>query len=73
MYPVQRFTIENIYRASSQDKQFFFKLVRVNNKLVPFRNFCNVYHVNKRLLSTNYKYHVFTVENLNSILINLLK
>ena len=73
MLEIQKFAIEKIYCAPSQDRQFSFSLVRVNKQDFPVKRFVTVYNVNKPLPSQDKYYHVFVIGNLNPTFLNLLK
>lgn len=72
MLEIQKFAINNIYCAPNQDRQFSFKLIRVNKDSQPVKRVVNIYNVNKNLPDTQYSYHVFIVGNLNPNFLNLL-
>ncbi|EKD89715.1 MAG: hypothetical protein ACD_33C00002G0007 [uncultured bacterium] len=73
MLPIQNFAIDNIYCASKQDKQFNFKLIRVNKETIPIKKQVSIYNSIKQLPDNNYHYHVFVIGNLNPRFINLLR
>lgn len=73
MFEVQKFAVEKIYCAPSQDRQFSFALARVTKPDFPVKRFITVYNIDKTLPdSTNY-YHVFVLGNLNPTFLNLIK
>ena len=73
MREIQRFAIEKIYCAPSQDRQYCFKLFRVNRADYPARQFIKVYNVNKPLPNNTDFFHVFVIGNLNPTFLNLLR
>lgn len=73
MLEVQKFAVEKIYCAPSQDRQFSFSLARVTKPNFPLKRFITVYNVNKALPDTTNAYHVFVLGNLNPSFLNLLK
>lgn len=73
MNKLQKFALENIYCAPGQDQQFSFSLVRVNKVSQPLTSSVGVYNVTKRLPNINYRYHVFTLGNINPNILNLLR
>lgn len=73
MEEIQRFALEKIYCAPSQDRQFSFNLVRVTKKDFPVKRSAVVYGVSKYLPGNNEFYHVFLIGNLSPTVINLLK
>lgn len=68
----QRFAIDNIYCAPSQDRQYSFKLVRVNKKNLPVKGKVDVYNTSKYLPNTTSYFHVFTIGNLFPGFLNLM-
>lgn len=72
MNELQKFCIENIYCAPSQDRQFFFSLVRINKENIPIRRIVNIYNVTKHLPNNDDSFHVFTLGNLYPEFINFL-
>lgn len=73
MYEVQKFALENIYCAPSQDRQFSFHLKKVTKSNFPVKRMVNVYSVNKHLPNASSFFHVFVIGNLNPSIINLLR
>lgn len=73
MLEVQKFAVEKIYCAPSQDRQFSFSLARVNKPDFPVKRFITVYNVDKVLPDNTDYYHVFVLGNLNPTFLNLLK
>lgn len=72
MRHVQRFALDHIYRAPSQDKQFSFKMARTHRWTAPPRGTVAIYAVNKHLPTKNERYQVFTIGNIPSEVVNLL-
>ena len=73
MYEIQRFALEKIYCAPSQDRQFSFILPRVTLANSPAKRMVAVYNVVKALPDTDYHYHVFVIGNLNPNFLNLVR
>lgn len=73
MLEVQKFAVEKIYCAPSQDRQFSFALARVNKADFPVKRFITVYNVDKPLPDTTDHFHVFVLGNINPTFLNLLK
>ena len=73
MYEIQRFALEKIYCAPSQDRQFSFALPRVTLASSPAKRMVAVYNVVKALPDTDYHYHVFVIGNINPNFLNLVR
>lgn len=73
MKEIQRFALENIYCAPSQDKQYTFKLRQVTKKRFPVRRFAEVYGLAKNLPNTTDLFHVYVIGSINPHLLNLLR
>lgn len=73
MLEVQKFAVEKIYCAPSQDRQFSFALARVNKPDFPVKRFITVYNVDKPLPDNTEYYHVFVLGNINPTFLNLLR
>jgi len=73
MHEIQKFAIENIYCAPSQDRQYCFALNRVNKADFPVKRSVTVYNVMKSLPDNTDSFHVFVIGNLNPTFLNLLK
>ena len=72
MYQSQRFALDNIYCAPSQDAQFAFKLVRVNKPTLPCKGKVHLYNTTKHLPNQTHFFQVFVVGNIPTIIMNLL-
>ncbi|MDD2819127.1 MAG: hypothetical protein PHN51_10110 [Candidatus Nanopelagicales bacterium] len=72
MLHVQRFAIDHIYCAPGQDRQFSFKMVRVNKKQYPAKGTVMVYNTGKELPNKTSFFHVFTLGNIPPSILNLL-
>ena len=72
MRHVQRFALDNIYCAPSQDKQYSFKMARTHRWSAPPRGTAAIYAVNKHLPTKNERYQVFTIGNMPAEVLNLL-
>ncbi len=72
MYPVQRFAVEAIYCAPSQDQQFTYKLVKVTKDGMPVKQRVSVYNTLKPLPDSSSYYHVYTLGGLPPGMLNLL-
>ena len=70
---VQRFALDNIYRAPGQDKQFSFKMVRLTKRNFPARRIFVAYGTVKHLPTQTASYHVFALGNMPPAIMNLLK
>lgn len=73
MLEIQKFAVEKIYCAPSQDRQFSFSLARVNKADFPVKRFITVYNIDKTLPDQTNQYQVFVLGNLNPSFLNLLK
>lgn len=73
MEEIQRFALEKIYCAPSQDRQFNFSLVRVNKPDFPVKRIIPIYKVVKKLPDNTNAYHVFVIGHLYPEFLNLLK
>lgn len=73
MLEIQKFAIDKIYCAPSQDRQYCFALARVNNPDFPVKRFATIYGLRKNLPNMIDAFHVFVVGNLNPTFLNLLK
>ena len=73
MLPIQKLGVKEIYCSPAQDRQFDFRLYRVNNPDYPVRNSIKIYGVDKRLPTNNDSYNVFIIGNIDPMLLNLLK
>lgn len=71
LLPSQRFALENIYCAPSQDRQYTFKMVRVNKKSFPAIRQVSIYGTVKPLPNTTSYFQVFTIGNLFPEFLNL--
>lgn len=67
----QRFALEHIYCAPSQDRQYSFKMARVTKKTFPAIRDVTVYGASKKLPNTTSYFHVFTLGNLFPEFLNL--
>ena len=67
----QKFALENIYCAPMQDRQYSFKLTRINKKSFPALRQTTVYGATKALPNTTSYFHIFTLGNLFPELLNL--
>lgn len=72
MQEIERFAIEKIYCGPYQDRQYSFKLVRVNKPSQPLTRVVNVYNRVIPLPKRLNRYHAFILGNLNPFIINLL-
>lgn len=73
MYEIQRFGLENIYCAPSQDRHFNFEFKRVTKNGYPVKRTVSVYNVIKSLPNTSSFFHVAVIGNINPDLLNLLR
>ena len=71
MYEIQKFAIEKIYCAPSQDRQFNFQLARVTKQGFPAKRMVQVYKALKKLPDLTNYFHVFVIGNLNPGHMNL--
>lgn len=67
----QRFALENIYCAPAQDRQYSFKMVRVNKKTFPVIREVPIYGASKPLPNTTSYFQVFIIGNLFPEFLNL--
>ena len=67
----QRFALEHIYCAPAQDRQYSFRMARVNKKTFPAIREITVYGVSKKLPNTTSYFHVFTMGNMFPEFLNL--
>lgn len=67
----QRFALEHIYCAPAQDRQYSFRMARVNKKTFPTIREITVYGVSKKLPNTTSYFHVFTMGNMFPEFLNL--
>lgn len=67
----QRFALEHIYCAPSQDRQYSFKMSRVNKKTFPAKGQITLYGISKPLPNSTSSFHVFTLGNLFPEFLNL--
>ena len=72
MRHVQRFALDNIYCAPGQDRQFSFKMVRVNKSYLPAKGYTSVYGLQKHLPNKVSKFQVFLLGNLPTQILNLM-
>lgn len=73
MYEVQKFALNNIYCAPSQDRQYRFKLVRVTKPHSPLKRNFSVYNRLRPLPNTRSAFHVYVIGNLPVGVLNLLQ
>lgn len=71
MYEIQKFALEKIYCAPSQDRQFNFQLARVTKENYPVKRMVPVYKAVKKLPDLTNHYHVFVIGNLHPRHLNL--
>ena len=71
MYEIQKFAIEKIYCAPSQDRQFNFRLARVTKEGFPAKRITQVYKALKKLPDMVNYFHVFVIGNLHPRHMNL--
>jgi hypothetical protein len=71
MLQSQRFALENIYCAPAQDRQYSFKMSRVNKQTFPAIRQVTLYGVTKPLPNTTSYFQVFTIGNLFPEFLNL--
>ena len=72
MFEIQRFGLQHIYCAPSQDRQYHFSLVKVTKKNLPVKRIVQLYNVTKPLPDATSYFHVFVIGNLNPSFLNLL-
>lgn len=72
MLLAQKFALDNIYCAPSQDKQFCFRMTRVNKPYLPPKGFIVVHNATKHLPNTTSNFHVFSVGGIPPQILNLL-
>jgi hypothetical protein len=68
----QRFALDNIYCAPGQDKQFSFRMTRMNKMHLPPKGRVLVHNTTKHLPSTQHNYHVFSIGGIPPQILNLL-
>lgn len=73
MQEIQRFAIKNIYCSPAQDQQYRFKLVRITRKNYPVRRTVNICNEQRVLPNNNSKFHVYTIGNISTEMLNLLR
>lgn len=73
MNAVQNFVMNNIYCAPTEDRQYSFKLVRVNKTKLGVTNRLQIYQVSKKLPDSTSKWHVSVLGNLNPEYLNMLR
>ena len=73
MQEVQKFAIENIYCSPAQDRQFKFKMVKVNNDKYYVRRVVDLYRLSKQLPDQINQYNVYVLGNIDPKLLNLLR
>lgn len=71
MLEIQRFGLEKIYCAPSQDSQYCFKLANVTKAGYPVKRSTQVYKDVKRLPDTTNYYHVYVIGNVSPGILNL--
>lgn len=67
----QRFVLENIYCAPAQDRQYTFKMARLNKKTFPVLRQVVLYGATKMLPNATSYFQVFTIGNLFPEFLNL--
>ncbi len=72
MYQVQKLVMENVYCSPGQDRQFNFTLLKVTKDNLPITKSLNIYGTVKTLPDNTTRFHVFTLGNLPSVLVNLV-
>lgn len=72
MYEVQKFALNNIYSAPSQDKQYRFSLVRVTKKHLPVKRNFSVYNRVRNLPNTLSFFHTYVIGNIPPGVLNLV-
>lgn len=73
MREIQRFALQNIYCAPSQDYQYRFSLIRATKKGYPANRTVNIYNDVKSLPNVTSKFHVYIAGNIPLTLLNLLR
>lgn len=72
MLEVQKFALENIYCAPSQDRQFTFRVKKATKNNFPVKRILPVYNVTKNLPNQTSLFHGYVIGNINPIILNLL-
>lgn len=72
MLHAQRFALDNIYCAPSQDKQFSFRMTRMNKTYLPPKQRITVHNATKHLPNALSSFHVFSIGGIPPQILNLL-
>lgn len=73
MQEIQRFALEHIYCAPSQDYQYRFSLVRATKNGYPVKRTVTIYNDVKQLPNNTSRFHIYVAGNIPVALLNLLR
>lgn len=71
MHEIQRFALNHIYCAPSQDRQYSFSMVKVTQENFPVKRMVQFYNITKHLPDDHNFYHVYVLGNLFPQFLNL--